>query len=198
MAVFVLDRHKKPLMPCSEKRAQLLLERGRARVHQMYPFTIRLVDRVQEESVWQPTRLKLDPGSKTTGVAVTLDGHTGTQAIWLGEIVHKTGIKARLDHRRAVRRSRRYRKTRYRQPRFLNRKRKAGWLPPSLEARVQQTLQAVAKLRALMPLAALSVEHVRFDTQKMQNPAISGMVQRRSLTRFLPALKDGASALGFW
>ncbi|SEQ45981.1 RRXRR protein [Ectothiorhodospira magna] len=30
MAVLVLDKRKKPLMPCSEKRARLLLERGRA------------------------------------------------------------------------------------------------------------------------------------------------------------------------
>jgi hypothetical protein len=54
-------------MPCSEKRARLLLERGRARVHKMFPFTIRLVDRTVEESVLQPIRLKVDPGSTTTG-----------------------------------------------------------------------------------------------------------------------------------
>ena len=67
--VFVLDKHHKPLMPCTEKRARLLLERGRARIHKMYPFTIRLVDRLQENSCLQETRIKLDPGSKTTGVA---------------------------------------------------------------------------------------------------------------------------------
>ena len=70
MAVFVLDRKKKPLMPCSEKRARILLERGRARVHRMVPFTIRLVDRLQADSVLQPLRLKLDPGSRTTGLAL--------------------------------------------------------------------------------------------------------------------------------
>ena len=59
MAVLVLDKRKKPLMPCSERRARFLLERGRARVHRMVPFTIRLVDRLQENSVLQPVRLKL-------------------------------------------------------------------------------------------------------------------------------------------
>jgi hypothetical protein len=54
MAVFVLDRRKKPLMPCAEKRARLLLERGRAVVHRRYPFTIRLKDRVGGDV--QPTR----------------------------------------------------------------------------------------------------------------------------------------------
>ncbi len=42
MAIFVLDKKKQPLMPCSEKRARLLLARGRAVVHKRYPFTIRL------------------------------------------------------------------------------------------------------------------------------------------------------------
>ncbi len=82
MAVLVLDKRKKPLMPCSEKRARLLLERGRARVHRMVPFTIRLVDRLQEDSSLQPVRLKIDPGSKTTGMALvrekeTVDATTG-------------------------------------------------------------------------------------------------------------------------
>ena len=175
MAVFVLDKHQKPLMPCSEKRARLLLNRGRARVHKMYPFTIRLVDRLWEESILQPTRLKLDPGSKTTGVAVTLDGDIDTKIVILGEIIHKTGIKSKLDSRRALRRSRRHRKTRYRQPRFLNCKRKAGGLPPSLQARVSQTMNVVAKLRTFMPITAISVEHVKFDTQALQNAEISGV-----------------------
>lgn len=173
--VFVLDQHQKPLMPCSEKRARLLLERRRAVIHRMAPFTIRLKARTLEESRTQPMRLKLDPGSKTTGVAVTLDGAQGVHAIFLGEIVHKVGVKAKLDSRRALRRSRRNRKTRYRKPRFLNRHRQEGWLPPSLEARVNQTLHAVAKLHKLTPLTSLSVEHVKFDTQKMQNPEISGI-----------------------
>jgi len=82
MAVFVVDRHKKPLMPCSEKRARKLLARGRARVHRLIPFAIRLVDRTVNDSVLQPVKIKLDPGSKTTGIALvreseTLDTETG-------------------------------------------------------------------------------------------------------------------------
>ena len=48
MAVFVVDKHKKPLMPCSEKRARLLLERGKAVVHRRYPFSIRLKERQKQ------------------------------------------------------------------------------------------------------------------------------------------------------
>ena len=71
MAVFVLDRRGKPLMPCTEKRARLLLARGRARVHRVMPFVIRLTDREAHACALQPLRVKLDPGSKVTGSKVT-------------------------------------------------------------------------------------------------------------------------------
>ncbi len=173
--VFVLDKHKKPLMPCTEKRARKLLEHDRAVIHKMAPFTIRLKDRLAAESDFHPLRAKFDPSSKTTGMAIILEGAKGPKVIFLGEIVHKTDIKARLDKRRALRRGRRHRKTRYRQARFLNRKRPQGWLPRSLEARVNQTLHALAKIRTLAPVMALSVGHVKFDTQKLENPEITGV-----------------------
>lgn len=174
--VFVLDKHKKTLMPCSEKRARKLLQRGRAVIHRMAPFTIRLKDRLAEESRIQPLRLKIRPGAKETGMAVLReDTADKSEVVILLEIRHKPGIKAKLDSRRALRRSRRNRKTRYRKPRFLNRKRKTGWLPPSLEARVNQTVNAVKKLTNLLPLAAISTEYIKFDTQLLQNPDISGI-----------------------
>jgi len=158
--VFVLDKHKKPLMPCSEKRARQMLEKQRAVIHKMFPFTIRLKDRTQEESKLQDIRLKLDPGAKTTGVAIL----TNENVILLGELQHKTTIKKNLESRRALRRGRRNRKTRYRKPRFLNRKRNKGWLPPSLDARVEQTLHLVEKFKKLIPITSISSEHVKFDT----------------------------------
>lgn len=174
--VFVLDKRKKPLMPCTEKRARLLLERGRAVVHRMIPFTIRLKDRLAEESKAQSLRLKLKPGAKETGVAVLReDTPKQSETIFLCEIRHKPGIKQSLDSRRALRRSRRNRKTRYRKPRFENRKRPEGWLPPSLDARVDQTMAVVNKLTKLLPITSISYEHAKFDTQLMQNPEISGV-----------------------
>lgn len=177
--VFVLDRHQKPLMPCTEKRARLLLERGRAVVHHLAPFTIRLQDRTVETSEFQPLRLKLDPGSKTTGMALILDGRHGPQAIFFGEIVHKPGMTQRLKARAGIRRGRRQRHTRYRPARFQNRRRPQGWLPPSLAARVNQTLHAVHRIVRSTPLTDLSVEHVAFDTQKMQDPEIQGVAYQQ-------------------
>ena len=97
------------------------------------------------------------------------------KVIFLGEIHHKKGIKGKMDSRRALRRSRRSRKARYRKARFLNRTRPKGWLPPSLKARVNQTLNTVAKLQKLIPITAISTEHAKFDTQLLQNPNISGI-----------------------
>lgn len=176
MAVFVLDRHKKPLMPCSEKRARLLMARGKAVVHKHYPFTIRLKERFLKESVLQPLRLKLDPGSKNTGLAITRDKDRNETVCFLAEIQHRGQlIKKNMDSRRSLRRTRRSRKTRYRKARFNNRTRAKGWLAPSLQHRVDTTISWVLKLSKITPISAISMELVRFDMQKMQNAEISGV-----------------------
>lgn len=106
--VFVLDQRKRPLMPCSEKRARLLLARKRAIVAQLHPLTIRLRDRRVEDSVLQPVRLKLDPGSKHTGVAlVREDGQKEAAVLHLAQLDHKTDIHKRMLQRAGYRRRRR-------------------------------------------------------------------------------------------
>ena len=184
--VFVLDKHHKPLMPCSEKRARLLLERGRARVHRLVPFTIRLRDRKKEESALQPVRVKLDPGSKTTGIALVreneqVDIETGeirkaVHVLWLAELEHRgTAIRDALTRRRAFRRRRRCANLRHRAPRFDNRCRHEGWLAPSLRHRLETTMSWVERLQRWAPVTAISQELVRFDTQALENPEISGI-----------------------
>lgn len=182
MAVFVLDKHKRPLMPCTEKRARLLLERGRARVHRLIPFTIRLTDRSACDSVLQPIRLKLDPGSRTTGIALVREQETASDesirtliVLKLIELQHRGGtIRDALTQRRAFRRRRRG-NLRYRPARFDNRTKPEGWLAPSLQHRVDTIISWVQRIRRLAPVTALSQELVRFDTQAMQNPEISGV-----------------------
>lgn len=174
MRVFVLDKNIQPLDPCHPARARELLQKGRAKVYRRYPFTIVLPDRVLENSVTHSHRVKIDPGSKTTGFAVVQE-ETGrvTNAI---EISHRgQQIKDSLESRRALRRGRRNRKTRYRKPRFLNRTRKDGWLPPSLVSRIANIETWVRRIRKLCPVAAISQELVRFDLQQMQNSEISGV-----------------------
>lgn len=182
--VFVLDRKKRPLMPCMEKRARLLLQRGRAVVHRLHPFTIRLKDRLLEESTLQPVGLKLDPGSKCTGVAVvrreeTADG-PWDHVLHLAEITHRgDAVRKRMQQRAAYRRRRRNANLRYRAPRFNNRRRASGWLPPSLRSRVGNVLSWASRYRRLAPIAFIEVETARFDTQALQDPEISGVEYQR-------------------
>ena len=175
MAVYVLDKHLRPLMPCTEKRARLLLGRGRARVHRIKPFVIRLVDRRVDESEVQPLTVKIDPGSKTTGIAlVRIDEAGTTNVLNLVEVNHRGArIRDALTARRAHRRHRRG-SLRFRPARFDNRRRAEGWLAPSLRHRVETTMGEVARLRRWAPVGALAMELVRFDMQVVEDPGISG------------------------
>ncbi|PCI27720.1 MAG: HNH endonuclease, partial [SAR324 cluster bacterium] len=118
-------------------------------------------------------RIKIDPGSKKTGVAIVND--RSGEVVFAAELEHRgQRIKSLLDSRRASRRSRRNRKTRYRKPRFLNRTRPKGWLAPSLLSRVFNIETWVKKLCCFALVKAISQELVRFDMQQMENPEISG------------------------
>ncbi|MDJ0732764.1 MAG: RNA-guided endonuclease IscB [Nostocaceae cyanobacterium] len=169
--VFVLDTNKQPLNPITPRRARELLTKQKAAVFRMYPFTLILKHAVPQPQLKLLT-VKLDPGSKVTGIAV-LDGEN---VIWSAELEHRGWqIKNALEARRSLRRSRRNHKTRYRQPRFNNRKRKEGWLAPSLMHRVLTTETWIKRLCRYAPITQITMELVKFDTQKMQNPEIDGV-----------------------
>jgi 5-methylcytosine-specific restriction endonuclease McrA len=174
--VFVLDRTKQPLDPCHAARARELLRNGRAAVFRRYPFTIILKGRQGGHVSSQ--RLKLDPGSKATGIAIVQE--RTTRVVFAAELTHRgQAIRHALLSRCAIRHSRRQRKTRYRAARFLNRARPKGWLAPSLAHRVQTTLTWVQRLQRYTPITAISMELVRFDTQLMQNAEISGVTYQQ-------------------
>lgn len=174
-SVFVLSSTKKPLMPCRPARARQLLTAGRAAVYRQHPFTIILKDR--DDGDTQPVEVKVDPGSKTTGIALV--GHfeqQGAVMLFGANLNHRgQAIKNNLESRRSLRRGRRGRKTRYREARFLNRTRLSGWLPPSIESRVVNTESIIRKLAARCPITEAAVELVKFDLQAMVNPEISGV-----------------------
>lgn len=177
--VFVLDSRERPLSPCHPARARQLLRAGKAVVYRRYPFTIILKDE-KDGAMVQPIRLKIDPGSKTTGLALVLFGQNGQKVVWAAELAHRgEQIKAKLLKRRQIRRSRRTRNLRYRPARFLNRKRKEGWLPPSLQSRVGNIDTWVERLRKWAPITDLSLELAKFDTQRMENPNIVGVEYQR-------------------
>jgi 5-methylcytosine-specific restriction endonuclease McrA len=172
--VFVLARDGQPIMPCHPARARKLLRSGRARVHRRFPFTIRLID-VNGADI-QPVRIKIDPGAKTTGIAIVREENGKQHVLHLAEIEHRGAtVKKHLTQRAQFRRRRRSANLRYRKPRFENRPRSNGWLPPSLRCRVDNVLSWVSRYQGLIPISGISLERVKFDLQKMENPEISGV-----------------------
>lgn len=166
MRVFVLNMRGEPLMPCTQRKARLLLKR-KAVIYKYNPFTIQLTYATGETK--QDCHIGIDTGSKYIGVAITSED----KVIFKGEVELRQDVKSNLDTRRMYRRGRRNRKTRYRKPRFSNRKRTKKWLPPSLQNRVNHTFFWIDKLSSLVPNPKLHIEVGKFDTTKMINPNIN-------------------------
>ncbi len=175
--VLVVDAVRRPLMPTTPARARILLKTGRAAVLRRFPFIL-ILKEAKPEAVVQPLRLKLDPGAKTTGLAVVNDA--SGEVVWAAEITHRGDqVHNALIKRALVRRGRRQRHTQYRQARFANRRRPKGWLAPSLLSRVHNVLTWVSRLRRFCPIGAISYELVRFDMALLQNPNIEGIAYQR-------------------
>ena len=85
--VFVIDQHNQPQTLVHLARARRLLSGRKAAVWRRFPFTIIL--KGGEEQIREPTplRLKLDPGSKTTGIAL-VDDEQG-RVVWAAELTHR-------------------------------------------------------------------------------------------------------------
>lgn len=178
--VFVLDRRGNALMPCNPARARELLKKNRAVVVRRSPFTIRLKDRAIEDSTVQPVRLGVDPGSKTTGMAVSRDDNGVRHVLFKLEVGHRSAlIHKRMGQRATYRRGRRSRNLRYRAPRFNNRITPMGWLAPSLRSRVEHVDTWARRLSKWCPVTVVDLELVRFDMQKIQNPEVAGVEYQR-------------------
>ncbi|MCC5599936.1 RNA-guided endonuclease IscB [Nostoc favosum] len=170
--IFVLDTENRPLDPIHPSLARQLLQNKKAAIFRHLPFTI-ILKESRSESPISLLRIKIDPGAKYTGITLVNDS-TG-DVVFAAELKHRGfAIREALTNRRQLRRSRRARITRYRQPRFLNRTRPDGWLAPSLQSRIDNIKTWVEKLRKFAPIGAISQELVRFDMQLMANPDIQG------------------------
>lgn len=179
MVVFVKNKHGEALMPCSERKARLLLREKKAKIIDYKPFTIQLL--YGSYGYKQPTTVGIDLGARYIGFAMT----SGENVLEKGEIELRQDVKGNLETKKIYRRSRRNRKTRYRKARFLNRtkSKKKGWLPPSLESRIQNTFRWIDKLTSLLPRTTLSIEVGKFDVQKMMNTEIKGAEYQEGQTR---------------
>lgn len=156
-------------MPTTSAKARKLLKAGKAKVVNRTPFTI---------------QLQYPTGETTQGVVLGVDSgysHVGLSAVSAKEELYAAEVELRSDmvklnaERRIYRRARRHRKTRYRQPRFLNRKKPEGWLAPSLQHKLDSHIKVIQKVCDLLPIARIVVEVAAFDIQKIKNPEIAGI-----------------------
>lgn len=169
MQVYVLNKDGMPLMPCKPAKARHLLRDGKAEVVQRTPFTIRL--KWECESNTQEVRAGLDTGSKKAAISAVRDDG---EVLYQSKIKLRTDIHSKMDRRRRYRRARRSRKTRHREPRFDNRRRDKGRLPPSLKSKAESMIKEVKKVGKILPVTRVNVEIAPFDMQKLKNPEIEG------------------------
>ncbi|WP_020375102.1 RNA-guided endonuclease IscB [Sulfobacillus thermosulfidooxidans] len=180
MFVYVLNQHGQPLMPCSPRKARVLLKQNKAKVVNRTPFTIQLL--YGSSGYKQGISLGVDAGTKHVGLSATTD----QRVLYEAEVLLRTDIQELLATRREFRRARRNRKTRYRPSRFNNRKRPEGWLPPSIQNKVDAHVKVIGQVAKLLPITSITVEVAQFDTQLLKHPEISGVAYQQG------------EQMGFW
>ena len=172
MLVYVFNINGQPLMPTSRcGKVKHLLKSGKAKVVKSCPFTIQLTYECGNHT--QPITLGVDAGSKHIGVSAT----TITEEVYSAVVELRNDIVELLSTKRELRKTRRNRKTRYRQPRFNNRvhSKNKGWLAPSIEHKINTHLRVVNDIHKILPITKIIVEVASFDIQKIKNPDIQGV-----------------------
>ena len=167
--VYVINKNGQPLMPTeNHAKVRVLLKSGKAKVVKKCPFTIQLL--YDSTNHTQKVTLGVDSGSRHIGISAT----TKDKVLFEADVELRNDIVDLLSTRRELRHSRRNRKIRYRKPRFDNRKRKDGWLAPSVQQKVDSHLTMIEKVRKILPISDIVAEVASFDIQKIKNPSIRG------------------------
>ena len=169
MLVYVLNVNGAPLMPCPAVVARLLLRDGRAKVMRRCPFTIKLLQ--PSEEYLQPLTLGIDTGSAKLGSAAV---DNNENVVYMGKVEVRNDITGNMQTRAMYRRNRRNRKTRYRKPRFLNRRNstKLGRLPPTLRSKIDSHLREIRFAMSILPISNLIIETATFYPHALKNPAV--------------------------
>ena len=179
--VYVLNQNGQPLMPTeNHAKVRVLLKQGRAKVINKCPFTIQLL--YSSTNYTQKITLGIDSGSKHIGLSAT----TRNKVLFESDVELRNDIVDLLSTRRELRRCRRSRKTRYRKPRFNNRKRGNGWLAPYIKQKINSHITMIAKVHKILPISNIVVEVASFDIQKIKEPTTNGVDYQQG------------EQLGFW
>jgi len=168
LRVFVLNRRGQPLMPCQPSKARRLLKDCKAKVAQRTPFTIKLT--IATGEAVQPITLGVDSGYLHIGLSAVAE----REELVAGDVELRRDIVKLNSERRAYRKARRFRKTRYRASRFSNRHNPDGWLAPSIQHKLDSHIKAINRVKRILPVTDIVVEVAAFDIQKIKNPNIEG------------------------
>jgi len=168
--VYVLSPDRVPLMPCSCAIARLLLKQGKAKVVRRTPFTIKMYTQPVDTHT-QPLTLGIDTGSAVIGSAVS-DECGNILYVSEGEV--RNDIAQTMKNRATSRRNRRYRKTRYRPARWLNRRNslKTGRFSPTMTSKTEAHLREIRFVQSLLPIQSRVLETGTFNPHALKHPAV--------------------------
>ena len=186
--VYVLNKYGKPLMPTTRLgRVRRLLKAKKAIIVNYQPFTIQLT--YECPNGIQEVNLGVDAGGKHVGYSAT----TPKKTLFEAQLELRSDIGAKLATRREFRRTRRNRKTRYRESRFLNRTgtKKRSWLAPSVRHKAETQVNWIRKICKFLPISLITLEVAQFDTQ---------LLKAHELGTSVPQGTDyqQGEQLGFW
>ena len=171
MVVYVLDVNGNPMMPTSRfGKVRRLLKDKKAKVIRRNPFTIKLLYKT-ETHVVQSCVLGIDTGSANVGTAVYSKG----KILYISQVNIRNDIKSKMDDRREYRRGRRFRHTRYRKPRFLNRKNsiRKDRFSPTMISKFNSHIREIEFIKSILPISQLVLETGTFDTHLLKNPSLA-------------------------
>ena len=168
--VYVISKDSKPLMPCSNVIARLLLKQGKAKVKKRVPFTIKLLYATTEYI--QELTLGVDTGSSHIGTAVS---DNSGNIYYMADTKIRNDIADKIKRRSRYRRNRRNRKTRYRPARWLNRRNstKKGRFFPTMVSKFHSHEKEIEFVKSILPISKLVIEAGTFDTHLMKNPTLA-------------------------
>ena len=169
--VYVLNKDGQPLMPTDRHgKVKHLLKSGKAKVIKKCPFTIKLL--YESTNHTQNLTLGVDTGSGTIGAAVSKNNG---DIIYMSEIIVRNDITDKMKQRTKYRRSRRTRKTRYRKPRWLNRKNsiKSDRFNPTMISKFHSHVKEIEYIKSILPITTMIFETGQFDMHLMKNPSLA-------------------------
>lgn len=186
MCVYVINKNGHPLMPTNRYgKVRRLLNSKQAIVINRVPFTIQLL--YDNDERLQPITLGIDTGSKHIGLSATTD----SKELYSSDIELRNDIVELISERKELRRKRRNKKTRYRKPRFSNRKHEEFWIPPSVQSKLETHINVVAKIHKILPISKIIIEIASFDVRNIKNNNYSPLKRNKQAKREYILSRDG-------